>query len=320
MNDRILVHKDSCGQLYAEQPIRLVGSTGPTGPQGDTGPQGESTDSVLGPPYSIYVNSSALGPGTGTITDPFNTFQAALAVAVPRSTIYLTGTFTVAEPPPPGVGPTIIYDLNIPYLTIQGLPGANFVTFNPMPVLNNTIYQFYINERFISIKNIRFQTIFDATPGNINHVIHFNSNAFHALVSDCVIQGPAGYIPNPGPPGVLRATAIAAGAKFVKLSNNTIRDLRQPCYNSSDSRCNAINNLVFNTRGWVIEQQGLLLAGNSSNALDPNDPLDIAILATAVPPADPYIDIRRLSAYNQLSIVQDQRVPQTYTPNYNFLF
>lgn len=95
------------------------------------------------------------------------------------------------------------------------------------------------------------------------------------------------YGPDPGTAWsvngiVSRAMVVSGGSNGLNIHDNTIHHLRQPCYITGPTTGTITNNVVYGTRGWVIEGGALTFSGNSWST-GGNQGADIALLPSANP-------------------------------------
>ena len=89
------------------------------------------------------------------------------------------------------------------------------------------------------------------------------------------------------------------------VQNNVFYSLRQPAYINPNTTGHIINNIVYNTRGFVVEEAVFVFSGNSWGI--PANAVDIALLegTQTGPPYDP---ISELEANNSNAVISDQKV------------
>ncbi len=116
-----------------------------------------------------------------------------------------------------------------------------------------------------------------------------------------------------GPPQAGPSIGWVVNRGFVPQANNMtnllVRDnifysLRQPAYLNPNTTGNIINNIVFNTRGYVVDQAVFNFSGNSWGI--PENAVDIALLLGTITGA-PYDPIAELSSNNSDATISDQR-------------
>lgn len=88
------------------------------------------------------------------------------------------------------------------------------------------------------------------------------------------------------------------------VRDNVFHTLRQPAYLNPGSNGTIINNVVYNTRGYVVDRSDFLFSGNSWGI--PENAVDIALLAGTQSGA-PYDRISALEASNSSASISDQR-------------
>lgn len=283
-------NKDCCGPLaricYVQGPTGPTGPTGiqgipgtigPTGPTGATGPTG----SLGVNPYNLYVESTAPIGGDGSQLKPFQTIEEALVVALPNSIInVLRGDYPITQ--------QIV--LNIPGLTLKGMAGAKII-------LESQVVPFLCNGNNITIdgfnmtSDVPYPVEFIQIGGDGNKILN------------CQIYGPnqAGdsstWVINRGIVTQLNATNLL-------VQNNIFHTLRQPAYFNPNSTGTIMNNVVYNTRGYVVDRAIFLFSGNSWGI--PENAVDIALLPGTIS-GTPYDPISALESSNSSATISDQR-------------
>jgi hypothetical protein len=122
-------------------------------------------------------------------------------------------------------------------------------------------------------------------------------------LTDCVIYGP----PQAGP-----SSGWVVNRGFVTQSNVEdliVRDciffsLRQPAYLNPNSTGDIIHNVVYNTRGFVVDGAIFVFSGNSWGS--PENAVDIALLV-GTPVGAPYDPLADLILNNSTASISDQR-------------
>lgn len=255
----------------------FIGPTSATGPTGATCPTG----SVQPNPYDLYVESSAATSGDGTEFAPFQTIEEALAVARPNSIInILPGTYPV----------TGQINLNIPGLTLKGRAGSTILLQAPIvPILCNS-------------NNIRVDGL-TMTSDNPYPVKFIQVSGDKNQILNCQIYGP----PQTGDSStwiVNRGFVTQGNATNLLVRNNIFHTLRQAAYLNPNSTGTIMDNVVYNTRGYVVDQAIFLFSGNSWGI--PENAVDIALLAGTTTGA-PYDPLSALQASNSSATISDQR-------------
>ena len=260
--------------------IGLTGPTGPTGPTGATGPTGP-TGSVDPNPYDLYVQSTAASGGNGSQLSPFKTIPQALAVAEPNSIInVLSGTYSITE--------QIV--LNIPGLILKGRAGT-------LVLLQASVIPFLCNSDNITIDG------FTMTSDNPYPVEFIQIGGNNNQILNCQIYGPnqsgdsSTWVVN-------RGFVTQNSITNLLVRNNIFHTLRQPAYLNPNSTGTIMDNVTYNTRGFVVDQASFLFSGNSWGI--PENAVDIALLAgTQV--GTPYYPLTALEASNSSATISDQR-------------
>lgn len=231
-------------------PICLV--PGPTGPTGGIEPN----------PYNLFVQSSAAPDGDGSQEKPFQTIEEALKVVKPNGVInVLSGTYPVTS--------QNVLSNNI---TIKGRAGSLIELEAPIiPFLltgNNTLDGLSITS------NAAYPVEFIQVSGPNNEIIN------------CQLYGltqsgdSSNWVVN-------RGFVTQSNATNLLVRDNVFYSLRQPAYLNPDSTGIIMNNVTFNTRGYVVDQAIFEFSGNSWGI--PENAVDIALLAgtTTGTPYDP---------------------------------
>ena len=250
-----------------------MGATGPTGPTGA---------GALGPnPYNLYVQADAAPGGDGSQAAPYHAIDQALAAAQPGGTIHLLrGTYPVTQQ----------LAVQTPGLTLQGTAGAVIVLQAPVvPFLlngdDNTIADLTITS------DNPYPVEFIQLAGNGDRILNWQ------------IYGPN----QPGDSStwvVNRGFVTQGNAANALVQGNVFHTLRQPAYLNPGSTGTIIQNVVYNTRGFVVDQATFLFSGNSWGL--PANAVDIALLAGTASGA-PYDPLAQLEASNSSATVSDQR-------------
>lgn len=258
----------------------IAGPTGATGATGATGPTG-ATGSIEQNPYNLYVRSDAAPGGDGTQAAPFETIEQALAVAKPGGTIHiLRGSYSVTQ--------QVV--VNIPGLTIQGTAGSIIMLQAPVvPFLlnggDNTI------DGLIMTSDKPYPVEFIQVAGDGNQILN------------CQIYGPNQQ--GDSSTWVVNRGFVAQGnATNLLVRDNIFHTLRQPGYLNPGSTGTIMNNVAYNTRGYVVDGAVFLFSGNSWGI--PENAVDIALLSGTTSGA-PYDPLSALEASNSSATISDQR-------------
>lgn len=251
--------------------------TGPTGPTGATGPTG----SIQPNPYDLYVESSAATGGDGTELSPFQTIEEALAIAKPNSIINIL----------PGTYPTTRQiNLSIPGLILKGRAGTAIL-------LQAPIVPFLCNSNNITIDGLTM------TSDNPYPVEFIQVAGDKNQILNCQIYGPA-QAGDSSTWVVNRGFVTQGNATNLLVRNNIFHTLRQAAYLNPNSTGTIMDNVVYNTRGYVVDQAIFLFSGNSWGI--PENAVDIALLAGTTTGA-PYDPLSALQASNSSATISDQR-------------
>lgn len=260
-------------------PTGPTGATGAQGIQGATGATGPSGDTVFNP-YNVYVRSNAVG-GIGTQSNPLPSLEDALDVVANNGTIELyDGTYPIDT--------TNTISKN--NLTIKGKPNATILlTANVVPFLitgsGNTV------EGLTFTSDNPYPVEFIQVGGN-NNVIRQN-----------IIYGPVQsgssdtWVTN-------RGIVTQNSSTNNWIDDNIFYSLRQAGYLNPNSTGYITHNVVFNTRGWVVDQALFEFSGNSWGS--PENAVDIALLSGTTSGV-PYDSVSELQQNNSDANVSDQR-------------
>lgn len=291
----------SAGPAGATGPAGRVGPTGPTGPAGAAGPAGATGPAgAAGPtgptgatgatgatgglepdPYDLFVQADAAPGGDGSREAPFQTIQEALAASLPDGVIHvLRGIYPISQQ----------LTVNIPGLTIKGSAGAVILLQAPVvPFLlsggNDTI------EGLTMTSDAPYPVEFVQLAGEGNRLLN------------CRIYGPE----QPGDSSacvVNRGFVTQGNATDLLVQGNIFHSLRQSAYLNPGSTGSIVFNVVYNTRGYVVDQALFLFSGNSWGI--PENAVDIALLSGTTSGA-PYDPLSALEESNSSASVSDQR-------------
>ena len=243
-----------------------IGATGPTGPTGSLGQN----------PYDLYVQASVASGGDGTQLNPFQTLEQALNVVQPNGVInLLQGTYPVSQQIPIGVNG----------VTIMGRAGSTIL-------LQAPIVPFLINiDGLTMTSNIPYPVEFIQISGNGDQILN------------CQIYGP-NQQGDSSTWMVNRGFVTQGSATNLLVRDNIFYTLRQPAYLNPNSTGTIMNNVVYNTRGYVVDRAIFVFSGNSWGI--PENAVDIALLAGTVIGA-PYDPLSALEASNSNATISDQR-------------
>lgn len=268
------------GAPGAAGPTGPTGAAGATGPTGPTGPTG-ATGSVQPNPYDLYVQSDAAAGGDGSQAAPFQTIAEALAAVEPDGTIHvLRGTYPITQQ----------LVVNKPGVTIQGTAGAEVLLKAPIVPFLLTGGDDTLDGLTIT-SDQPYPVEFIQVAGDGNQVLN------------CQIYGPdqAGdsstWVVN-------RGLVTQVGSTNLLVRSNIFHTLRQPAYLNPSSTGTFMDNVCYNTRGYVVDRAIFLFSGNSWGL--PANAVDIALLSGTLTGA-PYDPLSALEASNSSATVSDQR-------------
>lgn len=268
------------GAPGAAGPTGPAGAAGATGPTGPTGPTG-ATGSVQPNPYDLYVQSDAAAGGDGSKVAPFQTIDEALAAVEPDGTIHvLRGTYPITQQ----------LVVNKPGVTIQGTAGAEVLLKAPIVPFLLTGGDDTLDGLTIT-SDQPYPVEFIQVAGDGNQVLN------------CQIYGPdqAGdsstWVVN-------RGLVTQVGSTNLLVRSNIFHTLRQPAYLNPSSTGTFMDNVCYNTRGYVVGRAIFLFSGNSWGL--PANAVDIALLSGTLTGA-PYDPLSALEASNSSATVSDQR-------------
>lgn len=265
------------GATGGEGPAGPTGATGPTGPAGPT----SATGSLAANPYNLFVQADAPPGGDGSQAEPFQTIQQALAVAPPDSVInVLRGTYPVSQQ----------LAVSTPGLTIRGRAGA-------VILLQAPVVPFLCNGGDDAIDGL---TITSDNPYPVEFIqVGGDGNQ----ILNCQIYGPD----QPGDSStwvVNRGFVTQGNTTNLLVRDNVFHTLRQSAYLNPGSAGTIMNNVAYNTRGYVVDRATFLFSGNAWGL--PANAADIALLAGTVSGA-PYDPLSALESSNSDATISDQR-------------
>lgn len=257
-----------------------TGVTGPTGATGETGPAGGETGETgvtgaTGPtgtfetnPFEIYVQAGAVG-GDGTQENPFGTIQEGITAVSPTGVVHiLGGTYSI----------TSTISVNKTGVTIKGYP-------NTIVLLQAAVIPFLVTGSGVTIDGL---TITSDLPYAVEFIQFAGTN--HKLVNNYIY----------GPPQAGSSTDWVVNRGFLTqgnvvnliVQNNIFYFMRQPAYLNPNSTGYIIDNVTYNTRGFVVDRAVFVFSGNSWGI--PVNAVDIALLVGTITGA-PYDPITTLS-------------------------
>lgn len=257
-------------------PTGIQGIIGPTGPTGATGPAGNNVVN----PYDLYVRSNTIG-GIGTQSSPLPSIEEALDLVANNGTIHVyDGTYPIDTT-------TTISKNNI---TLEAKPNATILlTANTVPFLvsgsGNTI------KGFTFTSDVPYPVEFIQIGGN-NNVIREN------IIYGPTQQGSSDtWVTN-------RGIVTQGGTQNNWIDGNIFYSLRQSGYLNPSSTGYITHNVVYNTRGWVVDGALFQFSGNSWG--EPTNAVDIALLSGTTSGV-PYNSLTELQENNSNANISDQR-------------
>lgn len=219
----------------------------PTGPTGSIQPN----------PYDLYVRADAAPGGDGSQAAPYQTIAEALAAVEPDGVIHvMRGTYPITQQ----------LALTKPGLTIRGSAGAEILLQAPVvPFLlgggDETI------DCLTMTSDQAYPVEFIQVAGSGNRILN------------CDIYGPE----QPGDSStwvVNRGFVTQLDSTELLVRGCIFHSLRQPAYLNPGSTGNIMDNVCYNTRGYVVDGADFLFSGNSWGL--PANAVDIALLAGTV--------------------------------------
>ena len=175
-------------------------------------------------------------------------------------------------------------------VTVKGYPNTRIV-------LQAAVIAFLITGTGVTFDGL---TITSDLPYAVELIQLAGSN--HKLTNN-VIFGP----PQAGPSTgwvVNRGFLTQGNVTNLIAQDNLLYSLRQPAYLNPGSTGYILDNVVYNTRGWVVDG-GIFVFSNNSWGI-PQNAVDIALLV-GTPTGPPYDPITALSQYNSGASISDQR-------------
>ncbi len=175
-------------------------------------------------------------------------------------------------------------------VTIKGYPNA-------LVSLQAAVIAFLVTGDGVTIDGL---TITSNNPYAVEFIQLAGSN--HRLVNN--------YIYGPFQAGdsstwvVNRGFVTQSNVTNLIVRNNIFYFMRQPAYLNPNSTGYIVNNVVYNTRGYVVDRAVFVFSDNSWGI--PQNAVDIALLVGTTTGA-PYDPITALSQYNSGASISDQR-------------
>ena len=180
--------------------------------------------------------------------------------------------------------------VSIPGLTIQGSAGAEIL-------LQAPVVPFLCNGRDDTIDGLTM------TSDNPYPVEFIQVAGDGNQILNCQIYGPE-QAGDSSTWVVNRGFVTQGNATNLLVRDNIFHTLRQPAYLNPGSTGTIMNNVVYNTRGYVVDQAIFLFSGNSWGL--PANAVDIALLSGTTSGA-PYDPLSALEESNSSATISDQR-------------
>ncbi len=226
------------------------------------------------------MQAGAVG-GNGTHASPFGTIQQGVTAVSPTGTVHvLGGTYPI----------TATITVNKAGVTIQGYP-------NTVVMLQAAVIAFLVTGNGVTVDGL---TITSNNPYAVEFIQLAGTN--HKLTNNYIF----------GPPQAGPSTGWVVNRGFLtqgNVVNLIVRDnifyfMRQPAYLNPNSTGYIINNVTYNTRGFVVDRAVFVFSGNSWGI--PENAVDIALLVGTITGA-PYDPLTELAANNSDATIDDQR-------------
>jgi len=232
-------------------------------------------------PFEVFVQAGAVG-GDGSQANPFGTIQEGVTAVEPTGTVHvLGGNYPVSA----------TVTINKTGVTLKGYP-------NTIIELQAAIIPFLVLGDGVTIDGL---TITSDNPYAVEFIQIAGTN--HQIINNTIFgpeqAGPStDWIVNRG------FVTQAGNMENLRVENNTFYSLRQPAYINPNTDGHIVNNVVYNTRGFVVDQATFVFSGNSWGV--PENAVDIALLVGTQAGA-PYDPLTALSANNSNASISDQR-------------
>ena len=232
-------------------------------------------------PYNVYVLAGATG-GDGSQAKPFGSIQEGVAAVSPTGTVHvLTGTYLL----------TTQIIVNKAGVTLKGYAGTTLILqtpISPLLILGNGITL----DGFTITSDLPYPVEF-IQIGGLNHRI-INNTIFGPPQA-----GPStGWILNRG------FVSLSNSTRNLTVRNNILYSLRQTAYLNPGTNGHIVNNVIYNTRGFVVDSGLFVFSGNSWAT--PLNTADIVLLPGTTAGV-PYDNLTELSVSNSAASIDDQR-------------
>lgn len=230
--------------------------------------------------YMFKQAPGAMG-GNGTQASPFGTIQQGVTAVSPTGTVHiLGGTYPLTS--------QIV--INKTGVTLRGYPAT-------LIQLQAAVIPFLVTGSGVTLDGL---TITSDNPYAVEFIQLAGTN--HKLVNN-VIYGP----PQAGPSDtwvVNRGFLTQGNVVNLIVQDSIFYSLRQPAYLNPNSTGYIVNNIVYNSHGFVVDRAVFVFSGNSWGI--PVNATDIALLVGTITGA-PYDPLTELAANNSDASISDQR-------------
>jgi len=220
--------------------------------------------------------------GNGTQASPFGTIQQGVSAVSPTGTVnILPGSYTV----------NTTISVNKAGITLRGYAGT-------IITLTAAVIPFVVTGSNVTIDGL---TITSDNPYAVEFVQLGGVN--HRLINNTIFgppqSGPStGWVVNRG-----FVTQIGNMTNLL-VRNNIFYSMRQPAYLNPSTTGFIMDNVTYNTRGFVVDSAIFQFSGNSWGS--PVNAVDIALLA-GTPTGAPYDPLTDLTNNNSVATISDQR-------------
>ena len=232
-------------------------------------------------PFNIYVRAGSVD-GDGSQENPLGTIQEGVAAVAPTGTVHiLEGTYPV----------TSQISVSKQGITLLGYPG-NLV------MLQANVRPFSVTGSGVTLDGLMMTS---DIPYPREFILISGSN--HRIINNTIF-GPEQAPPSSG--WVVNRAIVTTTNNTTNLliEGNTFYSLRQPAYLNPNTTGDILNNVVYNTRGWVVDRAVFVFSGNSWGI--PANAVDIALLV-GTQTGPPYDPLSELSDNNSDATIDDQR-------------
>lgn len=241
----------------------------------------KATGTIQPNPFEVFVLSGGVD-GDGSQVTPFGTIQQGITAVSPGGIVHiLAGTYPILS--------TILVDKI--GITLKGYPGT-------LINLQAAIVPFIITGNGVTVDGL---TITSDHPYAVEFIQIGGTN--HNIINNIIF----------GPPQAVPSTGWIANRGFVTqigntanllVKNNIFHSLFQPAYLNRDTTGYIINNVTFNTKGFVVDQSLFQFSGNSWGS--PANTTDIALLVGTMT-GSPYDPLEILTINNTSATISDLR-------------